>query len=231
MIAKLQEKEKAIKLRKQGLSYGEILKEVPVTKASLSLWLKDISLTKEQKQRLVKKRLAFALKGSQKRKQTRIEDTKEIKDIAVKEIGELTEREMWLISVALYWAEGSKEKETDGRIKSGRVRLSNSDPFLIKFFLKWLLDFYGISKSEIHFRIYLHESSRHRLPEVQRYWSKMLELPIDYFQKVSWKKAKINTKRKNVGENYFGLIDLDVRKSTNLNRKIAGWTSGICKNL
>lgn len=231
MIAKLQEKEKAIKLRKQGLSYGEILKEVPVTKASLSLWLKGISLTKEQKQRLIKKRLVFALKGSLKRKQARIEGTKEIKELAVKEIGKLTEREIWLISVALYWAEGSKEKEVGGNIRSGIIRLSNSDPFLIKFFLKWLLDFYGIKKSEIHFRIYLHESSRHRLLEVQKYWSRMLELPIDYFQKVSWKKDKIKTKRKNIGENYFGLIDLNVRKSTSLNRKVAGWTSGICKNL
>ncbi|MFH0740073.1 MAG: hypothetical protein V1819_03350 [bacterium] len=231
MIAKLQEKEEAIKLRKQGLSYGEILKEVPVTKASLSLWLRDIGLTKEQKQRFVEKRLAFALKGSLKRKQTRIESTKAIKDLAIKEIGELTEREMWLISVALYWAEGAKEKEIDGRIKSGRVRLSNSDPLLVKLFLGWLLNFCGVSKSEIIFRIYLHESSRHRLMEVQKYWSKMLGLPIEYFQKISWKMAKVSTKRKNIGENYFGLVDLTVKRSTNLNRKVAGWVSGICKNL
>jgi len=231
MFAKLQEKEKAIKLRRQGLSYSEILKEVPVAKSSLSLWLKSVGLAKEQKQRLTEKKLASALNGSLKRKQNRIESTKEIKDLAIKEIGKLTERELWLISTTLYWAEGAKEKEIDGRIKSSRVKLSNSDPLLIKLFLRWLLDFYGLSRSEITFRIYLHEASRHRLSEVQEYWSEILKFPIDCFQKVSWKKNKIKTKRKNTGENYFGLVTLEVKRSANLNRKIAGWITGICKNL
>ena len=231
MFEKFQEKEKAIKLRRQGLSYSEILKEVPVAKSSLSLWLKSIGLAKEQKQRLTEKKLASALKGSLKRKQNRIESTKKIKDLAIREAGKLTKRELWLISTTLYWAEGHKEKEVGGRIRSGKVRLSNSDPFLIKVFLKWLVEIYKVPKVDIVFRIYLHETSQHRLPEVQKYWSESLGFPIDCFQKVSWKKAKINTKRKNIGENYFGLIDLNVRRSTNLNRKIAGWISGICKNL
>lgn len=229
-MSKIQEKQKAIELRKQGLSYSEILKKVPVAKSSLSLWLKSVGLAKEQKQRLTEKKLASALRGSLKRRQERIKNTKEIKNIAIKEIGKLTERELWLISVALYWAEGHKEKEIDGRIKSGRVRLSNSDPLLIKIFLKWLIEIHKVPKTDIAFRIFLHETSRYKLPEVQRYWSEILEFPIDYFQKVSWKKNIIKTKRKNIGENYFGLINLEVQKSTNLNRKIAGWIDGICQN-
>lgn len=231
MFAKLQEKEKAIKLRKQGLSYSEILKEVSVAKSTLSLWLRSVGLSQKQKQRLTEKKLASMRRGQEACRAKRIKITKEIKGKAVKEIGELTERELWLISATLYWAEGEKEKEIEGRIRSGRVRLSNSDPFLIKIFLKWLTEVRKVPKTDITFRIYLHETSRHRLLEVQQYWSKMLELPIDYFQKVSWKKDKIKTKRKNTGKNYFGLIDLYVQRSTTLYREIAGWIEGIYKNL
>ncbi len=46
---KLKEKKKARKLRKKGKSYSEILKKVKVSKSTLSVWLRDIKLTAEQK--------------------------------------------------------------------------------------------------------------------------------------------------------------------------------------
>ncbi|MCX6790788.1 MAG: hypothetical protein NTV62_01170 [Candidatus Gribaldobacteria bacterium] len=231
MIQKTKEKEKAIRLRKMGYSYREILEEIPVAKSSLSLWLRNVGLAKEQKQRLTEKKLASALRGSLKRQQERIEKTKKIKEEAIGEVGKLTERELWLISVALYWAEGTKEKEIGGRVKTGRVRISNSDPFLVKVFLKWLLDIYKIPRARIYFRIFLHETSRHRLNEVQKYWSTVTGFPLNCFNLVTWKKNLVKTKRKNIGENYFGLVDIGVRESTNLIRKIAGWVEGIHKNL
>jgi transposase len=39
MVSKDNEKETAVKLRKQGYSYTEILKKVSVSKATLSEWL------------------------------------------------------------------------------------------------------------------------------------------------------------------------------------------------
>jgi hypothetical protein len=49
MIPKFTEKEKAIKLRKSGATYSEVLREVPVSKSTLSLWLRDVGLSKTQK--------------------------------------------------------------------------------------------------------------------------------------------------------------------------------------
>lgn len=57
MIEKTLEKLKAIKLRREGLSYREILRYVPVAKSTLSLWLRDVGLAKRQTQRLTKKDL------------------------------------------------------------------------------------------------------------------------------------------------------------------------------
>jgi intein-encoded DNA endonuclease-like protein len=47
-------KESARGLRKKGLSYNEIRKEIPVAKSTISQWCKDIELTSEQKDRLDK---------------------------------------------------------------------------------------------------------------------------------------------------------------------------------
>jgi len=136
MKSKTEEKNKAIKLREQGLSYKEILEKIPVAKSSLSLWLKSVNLTTSQKQRLTDKKLASARRGAQKMKSIRIALTKKIKSKSRKEIGRLTKRELWLIGIALYWAEGSKEKN----YRSGsRTEFSNSDPYMIRIFLKWLL--------------------------------------------------------------------------------------------
>ena len=69
MKSKIEEKNKAIELRKQGLSYREILEQIPVAKSSLSLWLKSVKLAESQKQRLTEKKLASARKGALKRKE------------------------------------------------------------------------------------------------------------------------------------------------------------------
>ena len=101
---------------------------------------------------------------------------------------------------------------------------------MIKIFLKWLYEICKIPKSEINFRIRLHETARHKLKKVQQYWSKTTGFPIEDFQRITWKKNRIKTNRKNVGKDYFGLLIVSVKKSINLNRRIQGWTEGICKN-
>lgn len=225
MILKYKEKRLAIKLRKDGFSYSEILKKVPVAKSTLSLWLRSVGLSKSQKQRLTKKKLLAALRGALVRKNQRKTITKKIKKEAIDEIKNISGRDLWMVGTALYWAEGYKEK-----LHGSLVQLGNSDPYLISIFLKWLYEICKIPKSEINFRIHIHETARHKLKKVQQHWSKTTGFPIKDFQKITWKKNKIKTNRKNVGKDYFGLLIVSVKKSTNLNRNIQGWIEGICKN-
>ncbi len=227
MISKIEEKRRSITLRKRGLSYSEILKLVPVAKSTLSVWLKDVGLAKEQKQRLTEKRRQAQFKAQQACRAKRIKITEEIKTAAKREIETISEREFWLIGVALYWAEGSKQKANN---VSARVSFSNSDPGMIKLFLGWLRRCCKISRKDIIFSIYLHETAAKRKSEIQKCWAKITGFPLDRFKKIVWKKNKINTRRKNIGENYYGLLRVTVYKSTNLNRKIAGWIEGISKN-
>jgi len=44
--------EKAIQLRRDGLSYGDILQHVPVGNGTISRWCHNIQLTEKQKERL-----------------------------------------------------------------------------------------------------------------------------------------------------------------------------------
>lgn len=224
MIQKPKEREKAIKLRKRGFSYSEILKEIPVAKSTLSLWLRSVGLAKRVKQRLTKKKILGQQKGAQAKRAQRIHLTKEIKDKARNEIRRLSERELWLIGTALYWAEGTKQKETN---PSQKVRFSNSDPLMIKVFFRWLRKTCKIPLKNIDFEIYIHETAD--TEKAKKYWSRVLCLSEEKFQKIRLKKHKINTKRKNIGENYHGLLSIMVRKSTNFNRKITGWIEGIYK--
>ena len=69
---KFKEKIRAIQLRKQGKSYSEILKKISVSRSTISLWLRNIKLTRKQKNILLrgrqKSRYAGA-KAQQKRPQ------------------------------------------------------------------------------------------------------------------------------------------------------------------
>lgn len=222
MNAKIDEKQLAIKLRKKGFTYGEILRQVPVAKSTLSLWLRSVGLALPQKQRITEKRIQARLRGASARRQKRILLTKQIYSEAGQEIGQISRRELWLIGAALYWAEGNKQKEHN---VSQDVKFSNSDPLMIKIFLKWLLDICKISIDDIKFEIYLHETNL--ADGVKEFWAKTTGFGIEKFQTIYWKKNKINTKRKNKGENYNGLLRIKVKKSTNFNREIAGWCKAI----
>ena len=224
MISKIEEKEKAIALRRKGLSYREILTEIPVSKSSLSLWLRSVGLSKKQKQRLTEKKIQAALRGAQSKREQRIKVTAEIERTALEDIKNISKKELWLIGIALYWAEGSKEKEW--RPGSG-VRFTNSDPNMIKLFLKWLKDVADVSEDSIRFSIFIHENSKNDLNAVIRHWSKVVSSPKKDFVRVYFKKNKIRTNRKNTGDSYFGVLRIEVRASSTLNRKIAGWVKGI----
>jgi hypothetical protein len=225
---KIELKNKAVALRKEGNTYSEIMKVIPVAKSTLSEWLREVGMVKEVKQIFTEKRRLASLKGGQARRNQRIAVFDRITGIAEKEIGKMTKRELWLLGIALYWAEGSKEKES--RPGSGVVFV-NSDAEMIVLFLKWLFEICHIPKDEIRCEIYLHDSYKHEISRFQKFWSEKTGLPLSYFNNVYFKRNKINTKRKNIGDLYNGQLRVKVYRSSSLNRQIAGWVRGICKNI
>lgn len=218
----LAERKRAVDLRKLGLTYSEIRQKVKVSKSSLSIWLREVGLAKKQIQRITQKRRDAQKYAIQAVRNFKIKKTQRIKTVASAEIGQLSDRERWVIGIALYWAEGSKEKD-----KAVPVAFSNSDPNMIIFFRDWSLDFLKIPPYDIHYQLYIHE----RAPNIHgaiRFWSELLEIdPAELV--VRFKKHNPSPKRKNTGNNYKGLIRMQIRRSTDLNRRISGWVEGLVK--
>ncbi len=226
MSINIQLKQEAIALRKEGRSYSEILQTIPVAKSTLALWLKDVGLSKSQKQRLTERRLAAVKRGGLAKRNNRLSTTRQIETVAISEIGKISSRELFLIGVGIYWAEGSKQKPHN---PSERVTFSNSDALMIQLFLRWLRAI-GIPENEITFSIYLHDSAKHRIGEIQSYWSKSLKLRINRLEKIYFKRSSMKSFRKNTGVEYYGQVRVTVLRSTNLNRRIHGWVLGITKS-
>ena len=137
MITKQKERERAIKLRRKGRTYSEILAQIPVAKSTLSLWLREVGIAQKQKQRLTQKKREASFRGGEARRRQRVEETRAILNQAEKEIGAISKRELWLIGSALYWAEGSKQKISN---VAQQTQFSNSDSRMIEIFMTWLQD-------------------------------------------------------------------------------------------
>lgn len=216
---------KSLNLRRRGLSYSEILKEIPVAKSTLSLWLRSVNLSKRQKQRLSNKKLLASQRGGDKRRKQRLEITKQIKEQSILEITNINKRDLWLMGIMLYWAEGAKSKEHN---PSQGVIFSNSDGLMIKLIIRWLEDCLDVPNERIIFDLYIHDIYKHRIPELKSYWALATGFPVAKFDRIYYKRDKPRSSRKNKGNSYWGQLRIKISKSTNLNRQIEGWIEGIC---
>lgn len=226
-MPKLKEREEAINLRRQGLTYSEILNKVPVAKSTLSAWLGEVNLTTAQRQRITDKKKASMLRGAHARKAQRMSSSERIFSIANKRVGQISSRELWLLGVALYWGEGSKQKIHSPSVG---VMFANSDERMIKLFLKWLLQ-EGLSFSELYFELYIHESRKKDTKDFQEKWAHALGVSPALFDRVYYKKGSNQTNRKNTVDLYKGLLRIKVRASTDLNRAITGAVDAIARSV
>lgn len=227
MIPKTELKNKAIKLRKQGKTYSEILQQITVAKSTLSLWLREVGLAKAQKQRITKKRKEAQMKGATARRLQRIELTEKIYKESEGEIGILSKRELWLMGIMLYWAEGGKEKAW---CPGSGMNFSNSDHRMISLFLRWLF-VCGVEKQDIRFSIYIHENHRSKIKQVKKFWIDKTGFSEKYFTYVYFKKHNPKTKRRNTGDDYYGNLRINIKASSTFVRKTEGWVRGVVKNL
>lgn len=214
-------KRQAVVMRLKGMSYSEILKEISVSKSTLSLWLRTVGLTKRQTQDLTEKKLAGMKRGSEKRRLQRISKETNIIRSSEVEFNFLQEEESLLkiIGAVLYWAEGAKQKNHN--VSQGVV-FANSDILMIKIFLRWLGKICHVQIQDIGYELYIHESAD--IEKAMQYWKE--GLGVDTL-KIRYKKH-IPTHRRNIGFAYNGMMRVRVKKSTDLNRRITGWINGIC---
>lgn len=218
---------RAIDLRRQGKTYAEIRESLAVSKSSLSLWLRDLYLTDDQKAVLEsKKSTAPQRRGATNR--ARREAARSVSRAhAAQEIGWISERQLFLAGAILYWAEGAKAKPWR---PTQCVSSINSDPGLVLMFLRWL-DLIGVESDRLTFRLSIHESAD--LDAAESYWREILRefQPHPRFMRPQVKRHLPRTNRRNTGDGYRGCLIIRVSRSTELYRRIEGWVHGIVTSL
>jgi len=173
------EKEKVIRLRKQGLAYSQIREQIPVSKSTLSRWLLDMPLSKSRIDELRGKspkrieRFRMTMKSKRDFRFEKVSNKEKSK------IGKISKRDLYLIGIALYWAEGTK-------VWGSQSELTNSDPMLVKTFLKWLIQ-EGVIFGKIKIRLHIY-ADMNQAEEVN-FWSQTLNIPKNQFSKVTIKES------------------------------------------
>jgi transcriptional regulator with XRE-family HTH domain len=218
---KIEEKLLSRKLRQKGYSLNEICDKTGFTKSSVSLWVRNIELTTEQKQRLSKKGLKK--EDVEKRRLTRLAKENARREIIVnqaeKEINGLSQKDLFIIGIILYWAEGRKAAR-------GAVTFSNSDPRAIKTMMRFFREICGVPNDKFRAHIHIHQHLDVKAAET--YWSDITQIPLTQFFKTYRKPNKSSLGKKDTLPH--GTFDIYVC-STELFLKIKGWINGICKNL
>jgi DNA-binding transcriptional MerR regulator len=214
-------REVARAMRLEGRSYREIRAMVPVSKSTLSLWLKDVPISEEQKALLNQRQIDGRDRRATALRARRLATERRIAGEAALEIGHLSARELFIAGVILYWSEGAKQKPWRA---ASSVKFINSDVGLFHLYLAWLrlLD---IPIERLTASVSIHETAN--AEEAQRYWSNISGIPEGQFRKAAIKRHKPKTNRKNTGAEYHGCLIITVRSGTDLYRHIAGWYGGI----
>jgi hypothetical protein len=165
------------------MSYNQIKEKLNVSKSTLSGWLFDMPLSEKRIREL---RADNPVRIERYRNTMRIKREKRLKEVykkVSKDIGNFSERDLFLAGLFLYWGEGTKAQNS-------LVALTNTNPAMLKFFIKWL-KLLNVEKKDL--KIKLHLYSDMNIKKSLDFWSKGLKIPINQFYKPYIKKSSLKS--------------------------------------
>ena len=157
---KTSERDMARKLRRQGLSVREIEGHVGVARSTVSLWVRDVELTVEQREDLRTRPRPSNAATFRRRRQLSQDHGRE-----VARRGE----PLHAMGCMLFWAEGSR--------RVNAVHLTNSDPALLRLFARFLRHYFAVVDEK--FRLWCNLFSDHAEEQwlIEQFWLDTLALP------------------------------------------------------
>lgn len=210
-------------LRTRGFSYNEIAKSLGIAKSTVSYWLQGIDLPPSSQNKLqvmMKQAMERGLLASNKRKSELIQkENKNIKIESAKEIVRLSEKELFLVCIALYWGEGYQSERTG----SYGIRFVNSNPNMIALFLRFLREALKIEDDKIKPHLNLHLNTNRNL--AVNFWSKVTKLSPNKFV-VTVAVSSASKGKRPVNSLPYGTLGLRVH-NRRLFMKMKGWIEGL----
>lgn len=183
-------------LRSSGKTYGDIrniLKE-KIPKSTLSYWCRRIPLPTEYNHKIkeiiknnaAKGRAVALLVNKKKRKQYL--ETISRRNAHLPKL--LKDKDVAKLTLAiLYLTEGSRKQR-------GSLTLGNSDPMIIRLFLKLLRLCYVVDEEKL--RCTLQCRADQKIKELEEFWSKTTNIPLNLFYKAQIDPRTIDRPSKNL---------------------------------
>jgi hypothetical protein len=179
----------------------------------VSRWVRDVELTAEQQAKLE----AQAFNGHVKGRAVNSSVRRKARMLAQEEGRQLAQRgePLHVAACMLYWAEGSKSRN--------QVRFTNSDPEMVRFFVRFLRQYFNLENQNIRISCNLFADHLARQREIERFWLDRLELPqeslckstVNVYSKYSEKKrinklpygtCRVVVSRTRIVQSMFGAI-------------------------
>lgn len=224
------DKFKAYKLRMQGRSYTEISNLLFVPKSTLSNWFSELIIPEGARERINKRVYAKSTAALIERNKSQTYQAEKrasgTRSLASSQVGSLSDRDLFIVGIALYWAEGHKRPIiARGKIRTYHpVSFTNSDPKLISLFMRFLRETCQVPEEKIkaHLRIFDHQNEVYILD----FWQKTAKIPMSNFGKV-YRGISISSQHKRPYNILpYGTLQIRVN-DTSLFHKIMGWIDGL----
>lgn len=192
MAHSIETRNKVIQLRRKGHSLNELRERFGVAKGTLSVWLRDIPLppaATKRLDRIVRKGRVKAAETNKNRTRRIIgqfasDATSRLDTLA------LSKEHVRLLCALMYYCEGRKSMYD-------HLSFTNSDPDLIRTFLRLFRTGFDVDESKLHVCVHVHQY--HNPAATLRFWSRVTDIPLRQFMRPY---RKPNTgKRKRSGYN------------------------------
>ena len=208
---------RARELREQGLDYEEIAGGVRRFQELGLLWVRDMPRPERLSYEECRKRSAEGARLYWEAERPAREAQREaVRAAAAGQIGVLSKREILIAGAIAYWCEGAKSKP---HRRQERVVFINSDPGLIRFFLRFL-DEAGVGPLNCGSAC---TSTRPPTCPARSSSGETSLAPIQPVPPDHPQDSQPADIRKNVGADYHGCLIVKVRRSADLYRRIEGW--------
>jgi len=204
------ERNKARELRKSGQSIKKIAKILDVSQSSVSLWVRDIQLTKEQIENLKLRHRTKTRKGGYFGKQEKYSEKFRRKRRKWQTDGRALAKisESFRVGCILYWAEGTKESNKG-------VTFCNSDIDMMILFMKFLREHFEFEEKRFALSINAYTNNGVSEQEIVEFWLNALSLTKENLRKCYFKSSEFQGKLK------YGICTVRLH-SVEIKQKIMG---------
>lgn len=144
-----------------------------VARSSVSLWVRDVSLTDAGKRRIHES----AVKRAEAARTRRAEGARSLRRRHQARGRRFAQQRSasYAAGCMLYWAEGSKARNT--------AQMSNSDPELLAYFAEFLREHFKVEDERFRVTCNLFADHLSRQREIEQFWLKRLGLPAACLRK------------------------------------------------